>query len=219
MWLISKRFCAVRVVKSEETRFMSYNKFTIAQLKAQFGLQVTEKPGLFTAAPLAPISDWLRVTLRKQSVLALRGNSEKARSEYIIAPIMTEVYEQMQEQANLFSGTEFNVDRQKGLMGFCDFLFSLTPLTIEIEAPVVSIVETKKEDIPKGIPQCLAELIAAQIVNERAGRPIDTLYGGVTTGDVWRFLRLQGKVATVDRDLYYLDNVEKIVGILISMLT
>lgn len=197
---------------------MSYNKFTIAQLKAQFGLQVTDKPGLFTAAPPAAVSDWLRETLTKQRVLALRGNSEKARSEYIIAPIMAEVYNLMEEQANLFSGTEFNVDISKGLAGFCDFLFSLAPFTIEIEAPIVSIVETKKEDILRGIPQCLAELVAAQIVNERAGRTIDTLYGGVTNGDVWRFLRLQGTVATVDRDFYYLDNVEKIVGILLSML-
>ena len=163
---------------------MSYKKFTLVQLKAQFGLQVTEKPGLFNGAPPAVVSDWLREALRKQRVLALRGNSEKARSEYIIAPIMAEVYELRQERANLFSGTEFNVDIQKGLAGFCDFLFSLVPSTIEIEAPIVSIVETKKEDILKGIPQCLAELIAAQIVNERAARPIDTLYGGVTNGDV-----------------------------------
>ena len=197
---------------------MSYNKFTISQLKAQFGLQVTEQSGLFTAAPPVAVSDWLREALLRQRALALRGNSEKARSEYIIAPIMGEVYLQMRERANLFSGTEFNVDRKRGLNGFCDFLFCLMPFSIEIEAPIVSIVEAKKEDIQKGIPQCLAELVAAQIVNERAGRPIDTLYGGVTNGDVWKFLCLQGKVAAVDSDLYYLDNLEKIVGILVSML-
>ena len=197
---------------------MSYNKFTIVQLKAQFGLQVTEQSGLFTAAPPVAPSDLLRETLRKQRLLALRGNSEKARSEYIIAPIMAEVYESMKARANLFSGTEFNVDRKQGLTGFCDFLFCLMPFTIEIEAPIVSIVEAKKEDIQKGIPQCLAELVAAQIVNERAGLPIGTLYGGITTGDDWKFLRLQGKVATVDGDIYYLDNLEKIVGILVSML-
>ena len=198
---------------------MSYNKFTLSQLKAQFDLQVTDEPGLFAAVPPVAVSDWLRETLRKMRVLALRGNSEKARSEYIIAPIVGEVYEIMQERANLFSGTEFNVDAQKGLAGFCDFLFSLTPSTIDIEAPIVSIVETKKEDTLRGIPQCLAELVAAQIVNERAGRTLDTLYGGVTNGDVWRFLRLRGKVATVDRDFYYLDNLEKIVGIIVSMLS
>ena len=139
----------------------------------------------------SPISDLLRQTLAQNSGLALRGNSEKARSEYLIAPILAEVYQQTRERANLFSGTEFNVDQNKGLIGFCDFLFSLSPLTIEIEAPVVSVVEAKKEDLLKGIPQCLAELIAAQIFNARADKPIDTLYGAVTTGTDWKFLRLQ----------------------------
>ena len=197
---------------------MAYNKFTTVQLKARFGLQVTEQAGLFADVPSAPISDLLRQMLAQNSHLALRGNSEKARCEYLIAPILAEVYQQTQDRANLFSGTEFNVDRQKGLIGFCDFLFSLSPLTIEIEAPIVSIVEAKKEDIPKGIPQCLAELIAAQIFNARAEKPIHTLYGAVTTGTEWKFLRLQGTNALIDRDLYYLDNVEKLVGIFLFML-
>lgn len=197
---------------------MAYNKFTTVLLKTRFGLQVTEQAGLFSNIPCAPISDLLRESLSQNSHLALRGNSEKARSEYLIAPILAEVYQQTRDWANLFSGTEFNVDRQKGLIGFCDFIFSLSPLTIEIEAPIISIVEAKKEDIPKGIPQCLAELVAAQIFNARAEKPIDTLYGAVTTGTEWKFLRLNGTTATIDRDLYYFDNVEKIVGIILSML-
>ena len=197
---------------------MAYNKFTTVQLKTRFGLQVTEQAGLFADAPSSPISDLLRQTLAQNSGLALRGNSEKARSEYLIAPILAEVYQQTRERANLFSGAEFNVDQNRGLVGYCDFLFSLSPLTIEIEAPVVSVVEAKKEDILKGIPQCLAELIAAQIFNDRADKPIDTLYGAVTTGTDWKFLRLQGTEATIDGDLYYLAQPEKIVGILCSML-
>ena len=113
---------------------------------------------------------------------------------------------------------EFTVDEPRGLSGYCDFLFTLAPRTIEILAPVVSVVEAKKEDIPKGIPQCLAELIAAQIFNAAEERNIDTLYGIVTTGEVWKFLRLQGLNATVDTQDYFLNQPEKIVGILLSML-
>ena len=82
----------------------------------------------------------------------------------------------------------------------------------------MSVVEAKKENINAGIPQCLAELVAAQIFNAAAERPISPLYGIVTTGTDWKFLRLDGTTATIDSDLYYLDNVERIVGIVLSML-
>ena len=197
---------------------MSYNKFTIVELKARFGLQVTEQAKLFAAVPPVEISPRLRMTLEEDKSLALRGSSEKARSEYIIAPILAEVYRKAKDRAMLFSGEEFNVDRKRGLNGYCDFLFSLVPLSREIEAPVVSIVEAKREDINAAIPQCLAALLAAQIFNERAKQPLNTLYGVVTNAEVWKFLRLEGAQATVDEDSYYLDNVEKIVGVIFSML-
>jgi hypothetical protein len=197
---------------------MAYNKFTTAQLRREYGLVITEQDALFADVPPAAIPDWLRDALARQTDFALRSGSEKARSEYLIAPILLSVYEQMQDQVNLFSGVEFEVDPERGLAGFCDFIFTLAPRTIEILAPVVSIVEAKKEDIPKGIPQCLAELVAAQIFNAAEGTTIETLYGIVTTGTDWKFLRLRGTDATIDSDLYFLDNVEKIVGITLSML-
>ena len=197
---------------------MAYNKFTMAQLRKEYQLVITGQSALFADVPPAVISDWLRQTLAKQTETAFRSGSEKARSEYLIAPILIEVYEQSRDRATLFSGVEFDVDRKRGLAGFCDFLFTLAPHTIEILAPIISVVEAKKEDIPNGIPQCLAELVAAQIFNAAEERNIDTLYGIVTTGTDWKFLRLRGTEATIDNDLYYLDNVEKIVGIALSML-
>jgi hypothetical protein len=197
---------------------MAYNQFTAVQLRSQFGLEVVEQANLFAAAPPAAISTRLRENLAADTRLALRSGSEKARSEYIIAPILAEVYRQTQDRANLFSGVEFDVDISRGLAGFCDFLFSLSPLTIEIAAPVVSIVEAKKENILRGIPQCFAELVAAQIFNERAGSPVSRLYGSVTTGEIWQFLRLEGSLATIDQTEYHFSNVEQIVGILVWML-
>ena len=197
---------------------MAYNKFTMAQLQSEYQVEDTEQTALFANAPPAIISDWLRLTLAKQTEVAMRSGSEKARSELLITPILMEVYEQSRDRANFFSGIEFDVDKKRGLTGFCDFLFTLAPRKISIQAPIISVVEAKKEDIQRGIPQCLAELVAAQIFNARTERTIDTLYGIVTTGDVWKFLQLQGTNATIDSDLYYLDNVEKIVGIILSML-
>lgn len=79
-------------------------------------------------------------------------------------------------------------------------------------------MEAKKEDINAGIPRCLAELVAAQIFSAAEGITIKTLYGIVKTGTDWKFLRLRGTEAVIDSDFYYLDNVEKIVGLTLSML-
>ena len=197
---------------------MAYNQFTIRRLTQNFGLRVTGQPALFADAPPAEISALLRETLAVNTGLALRSGSEKARSELIIAPAVVEVYRQAQDTANLFSGVEFEVDAENELAGVCDFLFSLSPHSLIIEAPVVSIVEAKNEDILKGISQCLAELVAAPRFNLEADRTVRTLYGVVTTGEVWKFLRLRGTEAIIDNDEYFLNQIEQIVGILLWML-
>lgn len=197
---------------------MADSNFTLNQLRKDYGLVIANQDALFAHVPPVPIAAWLRENLARQTDFALQSGSEKARSEYLIAPILLSVYDQLRERVNLFSGVEFDVDEEQGLSGFCDFIFTLAPRTPDILAPVISVVEAKKEDIPKGIPRCLAELVSAQLFNAAEGRTIETLYGIVTTGDVWKFLRLRGTEVTLDTDLYYLDNVEKIVGIVLSML-
>ena len=197
---------------------MAYNKFTMSQLRKEYHLNITGQSALFANVPPVTVSDLLIQVLARNTDMALRSGSEKARSEYLIAPILLEVYEQARDRSNLFSGVEFNVDEQRGLSGFCDFIFTLEPRTIEFLAPVVSVVEAKKEDINGGIPQCLAELLAAQIFNAAEGVTRETLYGIVTTGTDWKFLQMQGTNVIIDGDIYFLGDVEKIVGIVLSML-
>ena len=197
---------------------MAYSDFTLTQLRREYNLVITGQSALFADAPPAIISDLLRQTLARQTDIALNSGSEKARSEFLIAPILIEAHAQARDRANLFSGLDFTVDAQRGLSGFFDFLYTLDPLAIDIQAPIIAVVEAKKEDINAGIPQCLAELVAAQIFNAAEGSPIDTLYGIITTGAEWKFLRLQGTNATIDTDDYFLVQPEKIVGIILSML-
>ena len=197
---------------------MKYSNFTFRKLRKDYQLEINEEAGIFAEVQDAKISDLLKQALARQTEVALRSGSEKARSEYLIAPILLEAYDQSRERANLFSGVEFDVDKKRGLTGYCDFLFTLAPRTMEILAPIVSVVEAKKEDIPRGIPQCLAELVAAQIFNASEGKDIETLYGIVTTGTEWKFLRLRGTCAVIDTNDYFLNQPEKIVGIILSML-
>ena len=198
---------------------MAYNQFTLKQLRNDYQLEIGASEALYAEVPSVAISSWLTETLAKQTGVALRSRSEKARSEYIIAPILLEVYDQLREKVNFFSGVEFNVDASQGLTGYCDFLYTLSPRTPDILAPVISVVEAKKEDIINGIPQCLAELVAAQIFNAAENSPIETLYGVVTNGEVWKFLSLRGIKAAIDTDEYFLNEPDKIVGIIMSMLS
>jgi len=119
-------------------------------------------------------------------------------------------------QISLFSGTDFNVDIEKGLIGYCDFLLSASREQFFISAPVITIVEAKNENIIGGLGQCVAEMIAAQIFNQRKGIDIPVIYGVVTSGTTWRFLRLNETNVCIDLVEYYINQVDKILGIILK---
>jgi hypothetical protein len=195
---------------------MLYSDFTLAKVKKAFDLTTSEDTDIFAAVPELECSEYLAETLRYNVPLALDSNSEKSRSEMIIAPILIEVRKQLQSQFSLFSGIDFNVDLEKGLTGFCDFIISSGSERLFVSAPVMMLVEAKKEDIMAGLGQCVAEMVAAQIFNEREGNEIPVIYGTVTSGTNWKFLKLKGKVVEIDLGEYYLRDVKKIMGILAS---
>jgi len=114
---------------------MAYDDFTLDDVKQKLGLSLREVEGLFADVPPAAPSAWLEETLREGASVALAVSTEKARSEWIIAPILLEVRRQRRGQLSLFSGTEFNVDEARGLVGFCDWLVARSPEQLAIEAP------------------------------------------------------------------------------------
>jgi hypothetical protein len=197
---------------------MAYNDFTLEALKEQFGLRTDEEGDHFAAADPATLSERLSSHLQRYVPLALAIGTEKARSELIITPVMLEVIEQSPQRVAFFSGIEFSPDPERGLRGTCDYLLSLSPEQLTVEAPVVTVVEAKNENIKAGITQCIAEMVAAQLFNRIRHDSIHTVYGAVTTGSAWRFLRLEETTVYVDRTEYHISQAERIVGILLSML-
>lgn len=196
---------------------MSYETFTLTQLRDRFGITIAQSEDLFGAiAPCAP-SALLTALLRRHLPLVVGKSSEKARSEFLVAPILAEVRELRNHQIAVFSGIRFDVDRKSGLQGFCDFLISRDPLLVEVEAPVIAVAEAKKEDLNAGIAQCIAETIAAQRFNEGRGHPLPRLYGAVTSGTDWRFLQLDGTAVTLDLREYPITELDRILGILVHM--
>lgn len=192
---------------------MSYENFSIENIEKDFAISIQSEPNLFAEiTPIAP-SERLISLLEEFTPLASAIGTEKARSEFIIAPILAEVKKRAGNQVSLFSGTRFDVDKEKGLNGFCDFMFSLSSSQLTLAAPVIAIVEAKNDNINSGFGQCMAEMVAAQIYNQQRGKPLKTLYGCVTTGSIWRFLKLVDKTIYVDNSEYYLDQLPKILGI------
>lgn len=195
---------------------MSYENFSVEQIEDEFEIKVVDVPGLFKdIKPIEP-SEMLVNLLEQFIPLGTSIGTEKARSEFMIAPILAEVRKMANNQISLFSGNKFDVDKSKGLNGYCDFMFSASTSQLNLSAPVMAIVEAKNENINSAFGQCMAEMVAAQIYNELKGRPIKYIYGCVTTASVWKFLQLTEKLIRLDDREYYLDQMPKILGIFVE---
>ena len=189
---------------------MPFSNFTLSKVKSDFSITTIETEILFPQIALVQPSDLLTQNLKENLSLATAINTEKARSELIIMPVLTEVRRSGKGTVSLFSGAEFNVDVERGLNGTCDFMLTRSPEQFFITHPVVTIVEAKRENIPSGLGQCIATMIAARQFNEQEGEPIDIIYGVVTTGTDWKFLKLIQQVAYIDSSDYFINEVDKI---------
>lgn len=197
---------------------MAYSDFTFSKVKEAFQLVIDEKTNLFVNTSKVQPSQILTTLLQENLSFAIAVGTEKARSEFIIAQVLSEVRRQLNYKISLFSGSEFTVDRDRGLTGFCDFLLSSSEEQLEITAPVVIIIEAKREDIFGGVGQCIAAMVAAQIFNEQHHNQISIIYGVVTSGTNWRFMKLERNLVQIDVVEYYISEVDKILGILLEPL-
>jgi len=198
---------------------MAYNKFTLKKVQTQFNLTMETSLPLFRQVPPIEPNARLIKLLDDFVPIAVAIDTEKSRSEWIVAPILGELRLELASKMSIFSGINFEVDRKQQLTGFCDFLISQSPNQLTLTAPVVAIAEAKKDNIKAGLGQAIATMIAAQIFNEREGNPLEVIYGVSTTGTTWKFLNLIGQTVSVDSDEYHISNLNKIMGILTYMVT
>lgn len=88
---------------------MPYSDFTLESIKKKLRLRIYEQADLFANAPELQPGTLLSDTLTYNLPLALAINTEKSRSELIIAPILVELRRQFESQISLFSGIKFNI--------------------------------------------------------------------------------------------------------------
>jgi len=197
---------------------MAFTDFTLENVEAKLGVTIVPGdlfPGLQSASP----PPWLPPLLAQYRAVFARS-TEKARSESIVAPILIAAAEAAPPPVTVFSGHRFDVDAARSLVGECDFLLARTEPIPRVKAPILSVIEAKRADIDLGIGQCVAQMVATQEFNKRANSPGETSYGCVTNGIGWQFLRLDGILVAMDREMFVTTDLPRLLGALrLTLLT
>lgn len=196
---------------------MSYNDFTLESAEARF--EVVTVPGdLFPGVLPLQAPAWLRDLLaRGQAAAALV--SEKARSEFLVTPVLLACRDLVTGDLAIYSGQRLDVDEELGLTGECDYILARTPPVPRLRAPLMTVLEAKRGDIESGLGQCVAQMVGARLFNEHANCPVRQVFGVVTTGEAWQFLRLAGQAVTLHRERLFITGLGGILAALQSILT
>jgi len=194
---------------------MSYSDFTLAQLEKTFAIVSRVMP-LFPAAGSIEPSPWLRETLDRS--MALAPISEKARSEFIVAPVLMACRDLFQRDIQVFSGVRLDVDPERGLKGECDFIIGRSPSIYVLQAPLLVVLEAKKNDVEEGIAQCAAQMLGVQAFNEKERHATRLLFGCVTTGEAWQFLRLEGRELLIGATRFFINELDKVLWIMAEII-
>lgn len=192
---------------------MSYSDFkTLDQVNKELGIVIRGDNKLYIDVKPVHVTSWFQETMNMAYTKAIRINTESARQALIVDNVFMEL--QQHVTMSFFIENAFNIDSSKGLTGNPDGIISKSENDLYITSPVVVLVEAKKSDLGGGLAQCVAEMEAARLFNERENHPTSPVYGVVTDGVLWQFLSLKENMATIDSYLYNFDDGSKIIGIL-----
>ncbi|MDZ7936717.1 MAG: hypothetical protein U5M51_17495 [Emticicia sp.] len=176
---------------------MSYSKFKMEHLQNKLHLKIRRESWL-NLSPVPFDKDTNLEFQLKQAVNMYLG-SEKARSEFMIAPVLQAFQRKNADKLSVFSGYELNVDKKLDLNGYCDFIISTNPDSFFLQSPIFCVVEAKKmEPEINDLAQCGAEMYAAKLFHEKEGKPQDVVYGCATSGYSWVFLKLEADTLYID---------------------
>ncbi len=188
---------------------LTYSQFTLQDLKKQLGVSVTGGSFLSQIDGL-PAPGWLLKILSLGQGVS-RYRSEKAISEEVISPVLLAVKEKNLDKIALFSGVPLSSGE---MYGVCDYIITGNPDDYLPETPLIVLIEAKRQDLDTGIPQCAAEMVAAKQINDGANMPYNTVFGCVTTGDTWIFMKLVDNTKVIiDQQKLYLTQLEQILGV------
>ena len=195
---------------------MAYSKFTYEKLKNEFGI-IDVPYTLFAGIQTIEPAEWLTNLLQVAKPFAYF--SEKSRSEGIVFPILLFLTQHNSQRFSIYSGADLPADETKGLSGECDFILGAGVQRLHLDTPLFCMIEAEDNDIEKNIPQCIAQMEGARIYNEKDGKPTPIMYGCVTTGTEWHFLKLENKTCYLDTIRYYINDLPTLLGALKTVIT
>ncbi len=182
---------------------MAFTEFkSIAQVQAEYGIKYTEAQ-FIAAFDLQPSEQFRQEFEFNEENIDIFA-SEASRCENVIYPILREVYKHFAERYTLWSHKTMSYDSK--LTGTPDYLVSTRSelgKTV-LGLPLLIVVEAKQNNFIEGWGQCLAELVAAQKLNQQspeteAQRGEQSVCGIVTDGELWQFGQLLGTVFTKEK--------------------
>ncbi len=193
---------------------MAYSKFnSVLRFCQQFGLTQQTLENLFLNVELPHFEVGTRLYEDIAEAKTLPLLTEKAKSELIITPILKEL-KRKNSFITFFSGFALNIESIPELNGNPDFILSAKPNLVEIEAPIFCLMESKNKSPDEGYAQCAAEMYAARIFNQEMNNPNQIIYGAVTNGFDWIFMKLEKDCLFIDAERYYLSDLGKLLSIL-----
>jgi hypothetical protein len=154
-----------------------------------------------------PVKDDFKSELDLLFTDGVIDNSESAICENLIYPVLKEVWKFYRSKLTLWSHQTLIYDED--LSGVPDYIVTQrNPLaTIVFDKPYFLTVEAKQDKFEEGWGQCLAEMIAVQRINDDLEK---TVFGIVSNGKVWQFGKLNTDIFTRSRNLYTIEELDKL---------
>jgi hypothetical protein len=192
--------------------FSSYKNLGKTLKKFQISYQ---EENFVTPSQPSTVSDFLKSELEFALTELVIDNSEAAVCENLVYPILKEVWKPHRHRLMLWSHEPLHYDED--LSGVPDYIITKkSPLgKMVFDQPYLILVEAKRDNFSEGWGQCLAELVAAQKLNEHPEQP---LFGIVSNGDTWEFGRLTAQCFTKHRVFYTIQELSLLVGALNDVL-
>jgi hypothetical protein len=190
--------------------FSDFKKVSEVQEKFRIKYTASDFFNVEAASPSEQFLQEFRFTMQNINVFS----SEASRCEAIIFPVLREAYKAYADTYALWIRQQIAYDAT--LNGTPDYLVATKSelgMTV-VGTPLIMLVEAKKNDFEQGWGQCLAELVAAQKINDDTSFPI---HGIVTDGIMWQFGRLVGDTFTRNRTNFSLDNIPILFGAMDSV--
>lgn len=169
--------------------------------------QITYTQSNFITEMDFPIPDYFREDLEFVMREGAPECSEYAICENLIYPVLKEVWKHYAKNFILWSHKSLTYD--ENLSGFPEYVLAKkSPLgNVVFDQPYFIIVEAKQDNFETGWAQCMAEMIAAQKLNNK---PDQALFGIASNGEVWQFGKLQRDIFLKNKKSYLIDDLDRL---------